>query len=167
MANEKSINKMLTIEEAIQQSAQLRQSGKKLVLVGGCFDILHVGHVAFLSEAKKQGDVLMVLLESDARIKELKGNERPVNTQEDRALLLSSLEIADFVVCLTDMTESTAYDDLIFALKPAIIATTKGDDARVHKERQAQTLGIPLVDVVSRVSNQSTSRVSALLRKEL
>lgn len=160
------MNTILSVEEAIAVSKTFRDQHKKIVLVGGCFDILHIGHILFLTKAKEQADIVMVLLEHDQSIRKQKGDGRPINTQIDRAQMLAALKVVDVVVCLPVMTSNTSYDDLIFSLKPAIIATTKRDDARVHKERQAKALGIPLIDVVERVRNQSTSRVSALLEKE-
>ena len=67
----------------------------KIVLVGGCFDILHLGHVVFLEKAKKEGDVLVVLLESDEKVRFLKGKGRPVHTQSERAEILSALKVRE------------------------------------------------------------------------
>lgn len=160
------MNKILTIEQAINISSKLRDKGKTIVVVGGCFDILHLGHVEFLQAAKKQGDVLLVLLESDQTIKKLKGESRPINSQEDRAKVLASLSAVDYVVNLPVISSDKAYDDLIISLKPTIIATTKGDHKRHHKERQAKTLNGKVVDVAKHLSKKSTSELSKLILED-
>jgi|SRR3989344_3692949 len=158
------MNKVLTVKQAIDISKKLRDQGKIIVLAGGCFDILHVGHVHFLKEAKKQGDTLILLLESDERIRQLKGKSRPINSQKDRAFVLSSVSPVDYIVLLPLLTADTAYDEMISKLKPAIIATTKGDPYKKHKHRQVKQIGSRLVEVTDHISNQSTSRLATLLR---
>ncbi|MBW2981198.1 adenylyltransferase/cytidyltransferase family protein [Candidatus Woesearchaeota archaeon] len=76
---------------------KLRGQNKKIVTCNGCFDILHVGHIKFLREAKQQGDVLIVGLNSDKSVKMSKGPKRPINNQDDRAEVVSALEIVDYV----------------------------------------------------------------------
>ncbi len=102
--------------------ARYRKNGKKIVFTNGCFDILHVGHVKYLQEAKSFGDVLIVGLNSDASVSRLKGPARPVNIAEDRAYLLAALEAVDFVVPFED---DTPYE-LIKMIKPDILV--KGGD---------------------------------------
>ncbi len=75
----------------------LREQGKSIVSTNGCFDILHVGHVRILKQSKDLGDILVVGINSDASVKRLKGEDRPINNQDDRAELLSSLECVDVV----------------------------------------------------------------------
>ncbi len=145
----------------------LHAANKKIVVLGGCFDILHVGHLYFLEQAKKYGDILIVLLENDNLIKKLKGSHRPINTQVDRARLLASLTMVDYVILLNKDMDNHAYDQLIWNIKPAIIATTELDPYRGHKERQAQLTGSQVVDVIQRIENTSTSRIASLLQKEL
>ncbi len=159
------MGKIVNIEEAAKVSQKLRAEQKSIVLVGGCFDVLHIGHLEFLKGAKKLGDVLLVLLESDETIQKLKGSKRPINTQEDRAKMLEALEMVDFIVPLPPFSNKD-YDSLTNSIKPAIIATTKGDTARHHKERQAREIGAEVVDVVEPVSNKSTTRVIKLLSEE-
>lgn len=140
-------------------------SGKqgKLVVTGGCFDLLHIGHITFLEEAKKYGDFLVVLLEPDETIAKTKGPKRPINTQEDRAKILAALTVVDCVIKLNPNMTNEAYDALVIALKPAIIATTKGDHNRHHKERQAMLVGATVVDVTTQVSDKSTTKLIQLL----
>ncbi|MEA1955848.1 MAG: D-glycero-beta-D-manno-heptose-7-phosphate kinase [Campylobacterota bacterium] len=99
-----------------------KDSGKKVVFTNGCFDILHVGHVKYLQEAKSFGDILIVGLNSDESVSRLKGPTRPVNIAEDRAYLLAALEAVDFVVPFED---DTPYD-LIKMIKPNTLV--KGGD---------------------------------------
>ncbi|MCK9473419.1 D-glycero-beta-D-manno-heptose-7-phosphate kinase [Sulfurimonas sp.] len=99
-----------------------RENGKKVVFTNGCFDILHVGHVKYLQEAKSFGDVLIVGLNSDASVSRLKGSARPINIAEDRAYLLAALEAVDFVV---PFEEDTPYE-LIKMIMPDTLV--KGGD---------------------------------------
>jgi len=88
---------VLTKEALAARLDELRAQGKNIVSTNGCFDILHVGHVRILKQSKAKGDVLVVGINSDASVKRLKGEDRPINNQDDRAELLSSLECVDFV----------------------------------------------------------------------
>jgi len=125
---ESSLNKstshyhIKTFDEIIHLSSELKKRGKKVVFTNGCFDILHVGHVKYLEEAKSYGDVLILGLNSDASVRRLKGENRPVNTQEDRAYILAALEAVDYVVIFDD---DTPYE-LIKAVQPHILV--KGGD---------------------------------------
>lgn len=157
--------KILTTEQGVEVAKQIKTQGKKIVLVGGCFDILHIGHIAFLEKAKEQGDVLIIFLESDENIKKTKGPARPVNTQDDRAKILASLSIVDYVIKLSEITDNTNYDNLVIQLKPAIIATTAGDANRSHKERQAEKIGAKVVDVIESIQNKSTTKVIKILEE--
>ena len=156
------MNKVLSPEEAIQLAIKLNQESKRIVLAGGCFDILHIGHITYLEEAKKQGDVLFVFVENDQSIKKAKGSTRPINTQSDRTQILAHLYMVDYVIKLA---ETTNYDELVTKIKPAIIAATKGDPNRSHKERQAKQIGAKVVDVTSQVSNQSTTKLISILNE--
>lgn len=161
------MNKILTINQAIKISEKIRKKGKKIVLTGGCFDILHIGHIAYLTNAKKQGEILMVLLESDETIRNTKGENRPIHTQEQRATILATLSVVDYIVFLPPMKEDKNYDELVFSLKPAIIVGTKADPKRIHKERQAKVIHAQLIDVVERITDTSTSKLAEFLNKNL
>ncbi len=102
--------------------SSLKEQGKKVVFTNGCFDILHRGHVDYLQKSRNQGDILVLGLNSDASVKRLKGPQRPVNTQEDRAFVLSGLKAVDYVVLFE---EDTPYE-LIKLVEPDIL--TKGAD---------------------------------------
>lgn len=111
-----------TAGEIAQIAARLKSEGKKVVFTNGCFDILHVGHVKYLQEAKSYGDVLIVGLNSDSSVRALKGPSRPVNVEADRAYILAALESVDYVVMFSD---ETPYD-LIKNVAPDILV--KGGD---------------------------------------
>lgn len=160
------MNKVVSINQAVKIAKQFRKQGKSVVLVGGCFDILHVGHIKFLGQAKKAGDSLVVFLESDDSVRQIKGEGRPINSQEDRAQVLSALAVVDYIICLPKKMADHDYDQLLVKLKPDILATTRGDPHRHHKERQAKLIGAKVVEVVNRIKDQSTTRLATLLKEE-
>lgn len=159
------MDKILSPENAIQTADKLRDEGKSIVLAGGCFDILHIGHITYLEKAKEQADVLFVFLENDETIKKTKGPKRPINTQQDRSRILASLAIVDYVIMLPAFSTDEEYDKLVIQLKPAIIATTAGDQSRRHKERQANQIGATVVDVTPAVQDQSTTNIVTFLNE--
>lgn len=159
------MNKILTIDKAIEISTNLQKQNKTVVLIGGCFDILHTGHLEFIEHAKKEGNVLMILLESDEGIKKQKGEQRPINTQQKRARMLQALELVDYVIPIPEL-DSTEYDAIITHIHPNILATTKGDPNRTHKERQAQKIQAQVIDVVDLIKDASTSRLAKLLQEK-
>lgn len=101
--------------------------GRKIVFTNGCFDILHRGHVTYLTEARKLGDLLVIGLNSDASVKRLKGPERPVNNQADRQYVLSQLKAVDFV----EIFEEDTPLNLILKVKPSILV--KGGDWKIDQ----------------------------------
>jgi rfaE bifunctional protein nucleotidyltransferase chain/domain len=154
------MNKILSLDDISETAKELHEHGKTIVLVGGGFDILHRGHITFLESANREGDVLFVLLESDESLKAHKGKSRPVNTQADRAKILASLLSVDYIIPLTGILSSAEYDTIVLRIKPAIIATTKGDPGRIHKERQAQLIGGVVKDVTDRLPDYASSRLA-------
>jgi len=139
-----------TWEEISLLSNKLREKGKKIVFTNGCFDLLHAGHVRYLEVAKSFGDVLILGLNSDRSVRELKGESRPINTEEDRAYILAALEAVDYVVVFD---EDTPYE-LIKTIKPNTLV--KGGDY----EDQA-VVGQDLVDelkLVQFVEGKSTTK---------
>lgn len=95
---------------------------KKIIFTNGCFDILHLGHLTYLFEAKKLGDILWLGLNSDASVKKLKGEKRPINSEKDRAIMLASLVFVDYVSIFSEETPL----NLISKIKPNI--HVKGGD---------------------------------------
>lgn len=100
----------------------LRREGKKIAFTNGCFDILHVGHVRYLREAKKTADVLVLALNSDSSVRSIKGEKRPLVGEEERAEILAALEFIDFVTIFEELTPQ----ELIVYLKPDVLI--KGGD---------------------------------------
>ena len=100
----------------------LKAKGKKIVFTNGCFDILHVGHVRYLKEAKALGDILILGLNSDCSVKSLKGSNRPINNESDRAEVLSALKSIDYVVIFDEKSPC----ELLDRIKPDF--HTKGAD---------------------------------------
>lgn len=113
-----NINK--EIAKKIIDAAKLQ--GKKVVFTNGCFDILHIGHITYLTEAKRYGDILLVGVNSDNSVKKLKGPTRPINSENDRANLLCALKAVDYTVIFAEDTP----EGLIEYLKPNI--HVKGGD---------------------------------------
>lgn len=157
------MNNVISINRAIEISRQLKNKKKKIVLAGGCFDILHIGHITFLEKARAEGDVLIILLESDESIRKSKGKNRPINTLEDRAKILAALKSVDLVVKLPPIESNQEYDDLVEKIRPDIIATAIGDKAISHKKRQAKKLGIELKVVMKVLKDKSTTNLVKLL----
>lgn len=110
------------VESKILSSPKDLPQNANIVFTNGCFDILHKGHVSYLQKAKELGDILVVGLNSDRSVKALKGEERPINSQEDRAYLLASLECVDFVIIFDELTPY----ELIKEISPSILV--KGAD---------------------------------------
>lgn len=117
-----STSHIKTFDEIKTLASKLHNQGKKIVFTNGCFDILHVGHVKYLEVAKSYGDVLILGLNADSSVRKLKGQTRPINTQDDRAYILASLESVDYVVIFE---EETPYE-LIKLIKPHVLV--KGGD---------------------------------------
>ncbi len=114
--------RIVTAEELARIRADMDASGRRLVFTNGCFDLLHAGHVRYLQQARELGDALAVGLNSDRSVRELKGEGRPVNAQDDRAEVLAALGCVDFVVVF-DGKRAT---EVLRAVRPHIYA--KGGD---------------------------------------
>jgi rfaE bifunctional protein nucleotidyltransferase chain/domain len=138
---------------------------KKIVLVGGCFDLLHFGHISFLKQASALGDYLVVALESDENVRRMKGEARPIHTQAQRKEMLKSLSFIDEVITLPPMHGDREYYTLVRKIKPAVIAVTQGDAAIVKKKEQAAEVGATLV-VIPKIHTPSTSQLAKLLGLE-
>jgi glycerol-3-phosphate cytidylyltransferase len=115
-------SKILTLDQLAAESGRLRSESQRVVATNGCFDILHVGHVRYLTAARKLGDVLVVGLNGDDSVRQLKGEGRPVNREQDRAEVLAALESVDYV---TIFPENRA-TNFLRAAAPAVYA--KGGD---------------------------------------
>ena len=116
------MNRILGRKEASTLIDNLKKEGKKVVFTNGCFDILHVGHLRYLEQAKDQGDILVIGVNSDASVRRLKGPTRPINSELDRAEILAGLRAVDYTVIFEEDTPV----ELIDELKPSI--HVKGGD---------------------------------------
>jgi D-beta-D-heptose 7-phosphate kinase/D-beta-D-heptose 1-phosphate adenosyltransferase len=121
--------------------------------------------VRFLSEAKKMGDYLVVFLESDKKVKKLKGENKPVFAQKERAEMLSALKTVDLIVLLPMMGTDRDYLNLIMKIKPDIIAVTENDPHIEKKREQAEEVGGKL-KIISLTKTFSTSKLSKILGVE-
>jgi D-glycero-beta-D-manno-heptose 1-phosphate adenylyltransferase len=115
-------SKILTLEQLAAESGRLRSESQRVVATNGCFDILHVGHVRYLTAARKLGDVLVVGLNGDDSVRQLKGEGRPVNLEQDRAEVLAALESVDYVTIFPEKRAT----NFLRAAAPAVYA--KGGD---------------------------------------
>ncbi len=138
---------------------------KKIVLVGGCFDFLHFGHINFLREAKKHGDHLVVALESDESVKKMKGEKRPIHTQVQRQQMLEALTYVDEVIALPPMHGDRDYFELVEKVKPSVIVSTQGDPIQHKKIAQAELVGAAFVEI-PKIHTPSTSQLAKLLELE-
>jgi D-beta-D-heptose 7-phosphate kinase/D-beta-D-heptose 1-phosphate adenosyltransferase len=115
-------NKLYSLEKLLTQVAAWKIKGKTIAFTNGCFDILHEGHIASLSAAAKEADYLIVGLNSDTSVKQLKGDARPINNEQSRAIILQNLVVVDAVVIFTEQTPLA----LISAILPDVLV--KGGD---------------------------------------
>jgi D-beta-D-heptose 7-phosphate kinase/D-beta-D-heptose 1-phosphate adenosyltransferase len=160
---ESSLNKstsdehIKTLSEITTLSTELKTRGKKIIFTNGCFDLLHAGHVRYLETAKSFGDVLILALNSDRSVTALKGKDRPINTQMDRAYILAALEAVDYVVIFD---EDTPYN-LIKAVKPHVLV--KGGDYE-GKDVVGQDIANEL-KLVQFVDGKSTTKTIEKIQK--
>ena len=159
---ESSLNKsssdehIKTWDEISSIVSELKNKNKKIVFTNGCFDILHIGHVKYLEKAKNFGDILILGLNSDDSTHRLKGKNRPINTQDDRAYILASLEAVDYVVIFNEDTPL----NLIKLIKPDVLV--KGGDYE-GKEVVGQDIAKEL-KLVQFIDAKSTSKTIKKIR---
>jgi rfaE bifunctional protein nucleotidyltransferase chain/domain len=142
------LSKIKTLAELQPLLALLRASGKRIVFTNGCFDLIHPGHTRYLATARSFGDLLVVALNSDASVRVIKGDKRPINPQNDRAETLAALEAVDFV---TVFDEPDPYR-VIAALQPDVLV--KGGDWPIEKiigrdvveARGGRVVNVPFVE---------------------
>lgn len=154
--------KILSFEDLIKKVEDNKRKNRKIVWTNGCFDLLHVGHVKYLKEAKKLGDILVVGINSDESVKKLKGPERPIQTEQERAEILSSLEFINYIIIFPELT----VEKYLRKLKPEIFI--KGGDYTVdtinRSERKiVEEYGGKIV-IIPVENNISTSKIIEKLR---
>ncbi|MGB5157928.1 D-glycero-beta-D-manno-heptose 1-phosphate adenylyltransferase [Desulfobacterium sp. N47] len=116
------MEKILTKQELVREIIRLKKDGKQIVFTNGCFDILHAGHVRYLAAAKKEGDILVLGLNSDKSVKMIKGDKRPIVSQIQRAEVLAGLSCVDYIAFFDELDPL----NLIKDISPDILV--KGDD---------------------------------------
>ena len=133
-----------------------KRRGRKIVFTNGCFDIIHAGHIHYLCKARELGDILVIGLNSDASVRKLKGDDRPINSEQDRAFVLSGLKAVDYVVIFE---EETPYN-LIRTISPHLLV--KGGDYSIDeivgREFADETIVVPFIDGKSTSSTIETIR---------
>ena len=144
-----------TQNEIIKIVREGQAQGKTFVTTNGCFDILHVGHVRYLQKTKEKADYSIVMLNSDKSVKSLKGENRPINNENDRAELLSSLRCVDYVVLFDEKSPA----NLLEAIKPNVY--TKGADYTLETlpERDVVLRNNIKVEFIEFVQGKSTTNV--------
>jgi len=116
------VEKILSPEKAVETVLRLKREGKRVVFTNGCFDLLHPGHVRYLAEARSMGDVLIVAINSDRSVRELKGPERPIFPEAERAEILAALECVDYVTIFDEPTP----ENMLSRMLPNVLV--KGGD---------------------------------------
>jgi rfaE bifunctional protein nucleotidyltransferase chain/domain len=106
-------NTLISLKKLKEIRKELKQKNKKVVFTNGCFDVLHAGHVDYLAKAKECGDILIVGLNSDSSVKEIKGEKRPIVTELERAFILNNLKSVDFVVLFNEPTPKELISEII------------------------------------------------------
>ncbi|MBA2341259.1 MAG: D-glycero-beta-D-manno-heptose 1-phosphate adenylyltransferase [Pyrinomonadaceae bacterium] len=157
--------KVLTREDALKVREGLRVAGKRLVFTNGCFDILHVGHVRYLAVARALGDVLLVAINSDRAVRELKGANRPVMNERERAEMLAALSAVDYVTIFDEDSPRKLIGELV----PDVLV--KGGDYQldeIHGREEVERAGgrvlaLPLTEgasttgIIERIKNSAAS----------
>ena len=145
------------LDQAKASDLRDKYAGKTVVFTNGCFDILHVGHVRYLAAAKRLGDILVVGLNSDASVRELKGIGRPLNSQYDRAEVMAALEAVDHVIIFAEKRVS----HLLRQMRPQIYA--KGGDYTVDSLDSEEVAALKeinaRIEILPLVPGKSTSKL--------
>ena len=149
------MGQIVTQDEIIKIVQEGHKKGKTFVVTNGCFDILHIGHVRYLNETKKFADFSIVLLNSDKSVKLIKGNDRPINNESDRAELLTFLSCVDYVV----LFEENSPRELLEKIRPDVY--TKGADYTLETlpERDVVLKNNIRVEFIKFVEGKSTTNL--------
>jgi 3-deoxy-manno-octulosonate cytidylyltransferase (CMP-KDO synthetase) len=148
------IVELLELEQIVKRE---KERGKKIVFTNGCFDIMHAGHIKCLEEAKNEGDILIVGLNSDASVRELKGEGRPIMRQEDRARVLAALQSVDYVIIFEELEPTS----LIKRIAPHVLV--KGADYREEEVKGAEYA--ERVKLVHLLEGRSTTQIISSIRR--
>ncbi|MDT4895730.1 MAG: D-beta-D-heptose 7-phosphate kinase / D-beta-D-heptose 1-phosphate adenosyltransferase [Acidobacteriota bacterium] len=153
--------KIVSIDELRRERERLRAEGKRLVFTNGCFDILHVGHVRYLQRARSLGDALLVAINSDRSVRELKGAGRPIMQEQERAEMLAALSAVDYVTVFDDLSPRA----LITEVLPDILV--KGGDYQldeIHGREEVEAAGGRVMSLPF-IEGASTSSIIERIRR--
>ena len=157
-----SREKILNIGQMLDERERLRAAGARLVFTNGVFDLLHVGHVRYLAQARELGDALVVAINSDRTVRELKGPDRPVFDQDERAEILAALRHVDYVVIFDDISPRS----LIGKLSPDVLV--KGGDYQldeIHGREEVEAAGGKVIPLPFVPGASTTSLLERMKRK--
>jgi len=157
------LNKIKNEKELLSLIHQLKQDGKKIVMTNGCFDLLHVGHVRYLQEAKQMGDVLVVAVNSDLSTKALKGPQRPLVPQQERVEILAALSCIDFVILFEELDPLR----LIQLLLPHVLV--KGGDwepERIVGRDVVEKAGGKVLSIPLTAGRSTSSLIKEILKRD-
>ncbi len=144
-----------TRSEIVEIRNKLKKEKKKVVFTNGCFDLIHSGHVDYLTRAKKLGDILIVGINSDSSVRRIKGEKRPITPEKERSIIISNLKPVDFVTLFEEDTPA----ELIKELKPDVLV--KGSDWQINEivGRDVVEKSGGIVKTINFVTDQSTSKI--------
>jgi rfaE bifunctional protein nucleotidyltransferase chain/domain len=151
---------IITLEELMRERERLRREGKRVVFTNGCFDLLHPGHVQYLGQARSLGDVLIVAINSDASVRALKGEGRPILNQQERALVIAALAAVDYVTIFDEETPQS----LIARLLPDVLV--KGGDWPVEQivgRREVEAAGGQVLSLPYLEGSSTTDIIERIL----
>ncbi len=158
-----SSDKIVPLERLGQRASDLRAAGKKVVATNGCFDLLHVGHIRYLNAARALGDALIVGINGDQSVRELKGAGRPVNSERDRAEIVAALECVDLVAIFPDVL-AIRFLELVAPDVYVKGGDYNQDTLNADERRSLQKIGAK-IDIVPFEHGYSTSDLLARLSK--
>ena len=153
--------KVLSLNEMVVVRERLRREGKRLVFTNGVFDLLHVGHVRYLTQARALGDALVVAINSDSTVCELKGPDRPVFDEAERAEILAALRVVDYVTIFDDVSPRS----LIAALLPDVLV--KGGDYdldQIHGREEVEAAGGKVISLPFVEGSSTTALIQKISR---
>ncbi|HVG38116.1 MAG TPA: D-glycero-beta-D-manno-heptose 1-phosphate adenylyltransferase [Pyrinomonadaceae bacterium] len=156
-------DKIISAEDCRAVAESFRGAGKRLVLTNGVFDILHVGHVRYLQAARSLGDALLVAINGDAAVRELKGEDRPVNNQDERAEMLAALAAVTYVTIFEELSPRA----LIASVLPDVLV--KGGDYaldEIHGREEVEAAGGRVVALPYVAGASTTSVIERIKRKK-
>ena len=155
------IEKILTPEQMLRERQRLREAGRRLVFTNGVFDLLHVGHVRYLAQARALGDALLVAINSDRTVRELKGPDRPIFNQAERAEILAALRFVDYVTVFDDISPRS----LIAELLPDVLV--KGGDYQldqIHGREEVEAAGGNVISLPFVEGASTTDIIKKMIR---